>query len=276
MFLEFGQDLELWHVLILAIMSFSVGVLGGFVGLALGTMRLPALLLIGVDPAVAGGTNILVSTVSAVMGGIRHLREGRVDWRIVAYMGIPAVVGAFIGGFAGSSAPEGALVTVAGLFVLWQSIEFRWLLKRLNQGSGGDTRTSDNPAAILFTSRRGLLEGAVGFIVGLVGGAVGLILGSVRLPFIIRVLRADPRIAAGSNLIIGSFLGVFGFVGHGVRGELDVAILVAMALPAMAGTYLGAKLTGRVSLNGLITTMSLVLFVVGILLIVDGIGRWID
>ena len=37
----------IWHALLLTAISFLVGILGGFVGLALGTMRLPAMLLLG-------------------------------------------------------------------------------------------------------------------------------------------------------------------------------------------------------------------------------------
>ena len=273
MLLDFGQDLALWQVVILSLVSLGVGVLGGFVGLALGAMRLPAMLLIGLSPPVAAGTNILVSTSSAMVGGYRHLRERRVDWHIVAYMGAPSIGGAFAGGFLGSSAPEGALVLVAGLFVSWQAIEFLIMVRGgslvgSSQGTPAPIRTGSRLA-----TRAGAIEGTTGFVVGLVGGAVGLILGSVRLPIIVRVLKADPRIAAGSNLVIGFFLGLSGFVGHGIKGELDVGVLVAMAVPAMVGTYLGARLTGRVSLNQLITAMSLVLFAVGVLLVVDGIGR---
>ena len=273
MILDFTQDLAAWQVAILAVVSLVVGVLGGFVGLALGTMRLPAMLFMGMESGVAGGTNILVSTLSAMVGGFRHLREGRVDWRIVLYLGVPAMIGAFIGGFAGSSAPDGALVLGAGLFVTWQGVEFVVMVRKISLVTGGETAPLD-PRSVFLTSRRGVFEVVLGFIVGLVGGAVGLILGSVRLPIIIRVMRADPRVAAGSNMIIGSFLGVFGFVGHGFQGELDFTVLAAMAIPAMLGTYLGARLTGRVSLNGLIMTMSAGLVVVGVLLVVEGVRRW--
>ena len=50
------SDVELWQAIILTVVSFAVGLLGGFVGLALGTMRLPALLLMGVAAPTAGGT----------------------------------------------------------------------------------------------------------------------------------------------------------------------------------------------------------------------------
>ena len=104
---------------------------------------------------------------------------------------------------------------------------------------------------------------------------MGLILGSVRLPVIIRVLRIDPRLAAGSNLVMGTLMGAFGFIGHGVRGEVDLPLLAAMGSTGMIGAYIGAQYTGRASLNALMYTMSLVLFVVGALLVRDGFVRWV-
>ena len=58
------SEVLVWQALVLTFISFAVGLLGGFVGLALGTMRLPSLLLIGVAAPTAGGTNILVSSLS--------------------------------------------------------------------------------------------------------------------------------------------------------------------------------------------------------------------
>ena len=184
-------------------------------------------------------------------------------------------MGSLMGGFFSSSAvPEGALIFVAGGFVSWQSVEFIAQLRQLASPSLAAPNHGVSPSHGLFTPGRGTIEALIGAIVGLVGGAVGLILGSVRLPLIIRVLKIDPRIAAGSNLVIGSFMGALGFIGHGVRGEVDPVLLMAMGLTGMAGTYLGARLTGRAQIRTFLYTMSAVLLVVGILLIRDGVTRW--
>ena len=96
--MDLGFPLPVWQVAILGVISFFVGILAGFVGLALGTMRLPALLLLNVPPATAAGVNILVSTVSAmVLAGPRVLHAIGGDYptfRILRKMnarGIPAV-----------------------------------------------------------------------------------------------------------------------------------------------------------------------------------------
>ncbi len=271
--IEFASGIVLWKAVLLTAISFAVGILGGFVGLALGTIRLPAMLLLGMSAPIAGGTNILVSGLACLSGSIRHLREGRVNVRIVLVMGIPAFVGAFIGGFLSDVAPEGILILLAGLLVFWQGIEFLIMARERRREGATNTNMFGGElsgSAGMFTPGRMSAEAGIGLGVGLLGGAVGLILGSIRLPALIRILQVDPRIAAGTNLFIGMFIGAFGWVGHVLQGEVDYVLLVLMGGAAMIGSYYGAKLTGKVQLTSLILAMGLVLLAVGAILTVRG------
>jgi hypothetical protein len=266
-----ASPVPLWEALFLTVLSYGVGVLGGAVGLALGTMRLPFLLLLGMPAPVAAGTNILVSTLSAATGSVRHFRERRVDLRVVAVQGIPAVAGAFIGGFTGGSAPEALLIGLAGILVVWQGFELL-LRARRHQRKAVASAAARSPGRG-WTPGRIAAEALVGFAIGLLGGAVGLILGSLRLPALITILRIDPRVAAGSNLVIGFLMGAFGWVGHVASGQVDYPLLVLMTLTGMGGTWQGARLTGKLSLRGLLVLMGVVLLVVGGLLIRDASRR---
>ena len=173
-----------YQLIFLTILSFGVGILGGFVGLALGTMRLPALLLIGIPLPIAAGTNIAVSALASLTGSIRHFRGGRVNFQVVATMGIPAVIGAFIGGFAGGSVPESLIVGLAGVFVMWQGIELI-LASRKQRESIASSESPTSPDAPKFPgAKRYTIESVIGLSIGLLGGAVGLILGSIRLDFL--------------------------------------------------------------------------------------------
>ena len=53
--LGWGSDVLVRNAVVLTAVSLAVGLLGGFVGLALGTMRLPAMLLMGIGAPTAGG-----------------------------------------------------------------------------------------------------------------------------------------------------------------------------------------------------------------------------
>ena len=234
-----GSEVLVWQAVLLTFISFAVGVLGGFVGLALGTMRLPALLLLGVPSALAGGTNIMVSGLSALTGSIRHLREGRVDKKLVLTMGVPAFIGVFIGGFGSDLVSDSILRTAAGVLVLWQGVEF---LMRVRGGASSASSLEGERGQ--FTPSRVAAEGAIGFSVGLLGGAVGLILGSIRLPAMVRILRVDPRLAAGSNLFIGLVMGALGWVGHVAQGQVDFAMVALMGAGGMARQLLRREADG--------------------------------
>ncbi len=261
--LGWGSDVLVWNAVILTVVSLGVGLLGGFVGLALGTMRLPAMLLMGMAAPTAGGTNILVSSISSIFGAIRHIREGRVNFRLVLIMGGPAFAGAFIGGFLGGRVSETILLSAAGLLVLWQGVELR--------ARGRAVGASADDFVTEYDRKRMLLGGGMGLGVGLLGGAVGLILGSIRLPALIKVLKMDPRIAAGTNLVIGFVMGSLGWVGHAIKGDIDYQLLLLMGAGAAVGSYFGAKLTGKVDLATLIGAMGYVLVAVGVLLIWRGV-----
>jgi len=260
--LGWGSDVLIWNAVVLTAVSLGVGLLGGFVGLALGTMRLPAMLLMGMAAPTAGGTNILVSSISSVFGAIRHLREGRVNFRLVLIMGGPAFVGAFIGGFTGGKVSETILLSAAGLLVLWQGVELRMR---------GRAVAAANDFVTNYSGKRMVLGGGMGLAVGLLGGAVGLILGSIRLPALIRVLKVDPRIAAGTNLVIGFVMGSVGWIGHAIKGDVDYQLLILMGAGAAVGSYYGAKLTGKVDLATLVGAMGYVLLAVGVILIWRGV-----
>jgi hypothetical protein len=220
---------------------------------------------------VAAGTNILVSTLSAATGSVRHFRERRVDPRVVAVQGIPAVAGAFIGGFTGGWAPEALLIGLAGILVVWQGVELL-LRARRDQPKAVASAAARSPSRG-WTPGRIAAEALVGFAIGLLGGAVGLILGSLRLPALITILGIDPRVAAGSNLVIGFLMGAFGWVGHVARGQVDYPLLVLMTLTGMGGTWQGARLTGKISLRGLLALMGVVLLFVGGLLMWEATRR---
>ena len=139
--MEFASGIAVWQVALLTAFSFAVGILGGFVGLALGTIRLPMMLLLGMAAPIAGGTNILVSGLASLAGAARHWREGRVNLRIVLVMGVPACIGALVGGFMSDAAPTGLLILLAGLLVFWQGVEFLIMVRERSK-SGTTKRCS--------------------------------------------------------------------------------------------------------------------------------------
>ena len=197
----------------------------------LGTLRLPALLLVAGSPAAGAGTNIAISAAAAASGGWRHAREGRVDWRVVAWMAPPSVVGAVVGGLFGHAVPERGLYAAVAAVLAWNGIDL--VARPIRARPREHPRLA--PAA------------GFGFAIGLVGGAIGVILGTLRMPALLGAVGLTAHRAVGTNLVVGFLLGVAGFAAHAARLEVEWALLAAGLAGALPGAWLGARLTGRLS-----------------------------
>jgi uncharacterized protein len=229
------------------------GALGSAVGLVLGTLRLPLILLLAGDPASAAGTNVAISAASAGSGSVRHAREGRVDWRVAAWMIPPTVVGAVVGALFGDSAPERLLYALIAAILLWNGTD---LLVRPFRA-----RPRERPRIAAAV--------ASGFGVGVLGGAVGVILGTLRMPALLAAVGMTASRAVGTNLVVGFVLGVAAFATYALQLELDWGLLAAGLAGALPGGWLGARLTGRASEELLRRAIGIALLAVGVVFAVE-------
>ncbi len=263
------SSLAIWLAAVLLLLSLVIGLLGGLIGLSLGTMRLPAMLMLGVPLPVAASANIFVSSAVSVTGSYRHFCDGRVKLRLVVIVGVPAFIAGFMGGYFSNQAPVDLLIAIAGGLILWQGVELAWMAHRRRRDSRSNQPSEDqlDGSAGHFTVARTIGGAGASFGIGLLAGAIGLVLGSVRLPLIIRLLRVDPRIAAGSNLFIGMTMGALGWFGHVLHTRPDLPLIIVLLAPAVVGSYMGAKFTGSISVNLLLLVMGSLLTASGCMML---------
>jgi len=227
---------------------FAVALAGGLVGLVLGNIRLPAVLLVAASPASAGGANIAISGVAAATASVGHIRAGRINWRLFAWMAPPSVAGALVGGYLAGVVPDEAVLLGIAVVLVYSGVD---LLRRKPQ---------PRPADQELDVRAAVLSGAA---IGLLGGFVGLILGSLRMPALLRLVGETPARAAGTNLLVGVLVGIAGLLGHLPGAAPDLGIVLVGSAASIPGALLGARLTGRLSEDQLVKAIGVVLLVAG-------------
>jgi uncharacterized membrane protein YfcA len=233
--------------------SFIFGVIAGMLGVALGVIRLPVMLALGFNPVISAGTNLGVSILGGATASWPHWRGGRIVLRVVLVVGIPAIIGSFLGGLFADDVKSWMLLSVIAVILAISALATyrQWwtnVRQPLRPIRHRPPPVITDPTGVSnIEPRRMAADGALGVVIGLIGGAAGLVLGTLRLPILLNVLRMDPRYAAGTNNAIGVLAGVFGFVGHAVNVNFDVIVIIVMGVTGMVGSYIGATQTGKVS-----------------------------
>jgi uncharacterized protein len=244
---------------LLAVWCFAVALAGGLVGLVLGNIRLPAVLLLASSPGSGTGANIGISAVAAATASIAHIRAGRVNWRLFRWMAPPSIVGALLGGYLSGVLPGDLLLFVIAAVLLYSAVE---LLRKpvAKARPEGDDGALDIPAAVL-----------TGLVIGILGGIVGLILGSLRMPALVKIVGEVPARAVGTNVTIGFLVGVAGVIGHLPSEPPDWDLLAIGAAASIPGALLGSRLTGRLSDEALLKTIGYILLVAAAAMVADAL-----
>ena len=110
-----------------------------------------------------------------------------------------------------------------------------------------------------------------GTLIGALGGAIGVILGTLRMPALIRSVGMDVRRAAGTNLVVGFFLGVAGFATHAATLDVDWGLLAAGLAGAIPGAWIGARYTGVLPEETLRIALAVTLAAIGVAFAVEAV-----
>ncbi|MFC8091038.1 sulfite exporter TauE/SafE family protein [Streptomyces sp. NPDC057301] len=174
-------------LILLALAGLGAQLVDGSLGMAYGVTSTTLLLALGTNPAAASATVHLAEIGTTLMSGAAHWRFGNVDWRVVARIGVPGAVGAFLGATVLSrlSTEVAKPVMSAILLGLGVYVLVRFTFRGLPKGRLG------RPLRRRFLAPLGL---AAGFLDATGGGGWG----PVGTPALLASGRMEPRKVIGS------------------------------------------------------------------------------
>ncbi len=255
--------------LILAIIGFVVGVLGGFFGVGGGFLAGPLMFWAGVPINFVVGTDLAHMTGSSIVSGRRHRALGQVDLRLGALM----IIGTIPGVEAGAQLIEWLesignieevvglsyvfILTSIGLFTAWESLR-AIRIKRTDQlevkevlgiqSLSHRSRLLRIPPMIRLRVS-GIEEISiwtiilVGALTGLLAGFLGVGGGFLRMPLLIYLIGVPTHIAVGTDLFEIMISAGFGTLSHALKGNVDILIALTINLGAAIGAHIGAVTT---------------------------------
>jgi uncharacterized membrane protein YfcA len=245
----------------------GVGILVGMTGIGGGSLMTPMLILVfGVTPVTAIGSDLAYAAVTKTVGGYKHWKQRTVDFKLSSWMAVGSVPAAIFGVYVltlledwlGSDFEDVVIVLLAGaLFLTGVATLIRSFLKRMHERER-DTIEMDRRHKVAAV----LLGLSVGFVLGVTSAGSGALI-AVGL---ILLFRLTPQRVVGTDVFHAAILLWAAGLAHVTAGNVDFGLVGTILLGSVPGVWLGSHWSVRVDPAVLRTTLAVVLIGAGLAL----------
>ncbi len=252
-----------WINPLYSLSGFGVGLLVGLTGVGGGSLMTPLLILLfGIHPATAVGTDLLYAAATKSVGTLVHGVSRSVDWRVVGRLAAgsaPATLatGLLLYSLRGAQLPSAHFISVVlGIALLLTALALLargWLLELV-----GARLPPEGPRhAVTLTVLTGAVLGLLVTLSSVGAGALGvtaLIVLYPRMPAA-RIVGSDIAHAVPLTLLAGSL--------HWLNGSVDWPLLGSLLTGSIPGIILGSLIAVRVPDRVIRPALASVLILVG-------------
>jgi uncharacterized protein len=245
--------------------GFGVGFLVGMTGMGGGSLMTPLLvLLFGIKPTTAIGTDIFYAAITKTAGSWRHLRLKTVNLPLVYWMAVGSVPSAIAGVWfldylkrqLGDNLDSTVFAILAGcLLVVGAATLLRgmFLANRIQERDDFELRTAHKIAAVGIGA-------TTGFIIGLSSAGSGTLIGIM----LITVFRLRPQKVVGTDVVHAAILLWAASVAHIIGGNVDFGLAGNIIVGSVPGVIIGSNLSVKWPQGALRYALGIVLIAAGV------------
>jgi uncharacterized protein len=253
----------------IVIFGLGIGLLIGLTGVGGASLMTPLLILVfGIQPVTAVGTDIFYAAITKTVGGIRHLRLRTVHRALAMWLAVGAIPSAIAGvwliellqrEYGESTLNEIVLGTLGGALLV---VGVATLVRSLFLSHAIVERYA------MHLYRRhiiaAVLTGALtGFVISVTSAGSGAL---VAIALIV-IFRLTPQRVAGTSVFQAAVLLWVAGVAHWIGGNVDFALAGNILVGSIPGVIVGSQLSVKAPQALLRTMLALVLLAAGVILI---------
>jgi uncharacterized membrane protein YfcA len=254
---------------IIMLFGFGIGLMVGLTGMGGASLMTPLLILVfGIQPVTAIGTDIFYGAVTKTVGGYKHLKLGTVHKGLAFWLAVGSVPAAISGVWVieilqhryGDDLDTLVLGMLGGTLVV---VGVATLLRSLFLTGVIDERSS------MHLYRRHIIAAVItgmttGFVIGLTSAGSGTLIGIA----LIAVFRLTPQRVVGTDVFHAAVLLWAAGIAHWVGGNIDFALAATILVGSIPGVMLGTDLSVKAPQKFLRYALAVVLMASGTTLIV--------
>ena len=234
--------------------ALATGVSLGLIGGGGSILIVPVLVyLFSTSPSLATAYSLFVVGAASLVGAYGYHKRGLIDYKTAAVFAVPSFIGVFaartlivpnLPEVMGSLGPftitkDGLIMVVFASVMLVAAVSMIKKGKsKTNETDDSTEETGDEPS---FNYKMIGLEGlGVGALTGFVGAGGGFLI----IPALVLLAKLPMKLAVGTSLLIISVKSLLGFMGDlTVAQTIDWPTLLSVTGAAMAGIFIGARLS---------------------------------
>ncbi len=250
-----------------ALIGLSLGLIGGGGSI----LTVPVLVyLFGVDPVLATAYSLFIVGATSLVGTFPKYREHLVNLKTAVIFGIPSIAAVYATRAWLVPLIPNPIATI-GDFVVTKPMMIMALFAVLMvfasvsmiREKKGAAEVTEGPQH--FNYPMILLEGAVvGVLTGLVGAGGGFLI----IPALVLFSKLPMKQAVGTSLLIIAAKSLFGFLGDLSHYHLDWILLITVTILAVAGIFVGNRLSRQIDGNKLKKAFGWFVLIMGIYILV--------
>ena len=254
-------------------LAILVGITLGLIGSGGSILTVPILVyVVGLNPVLATAYSLFVVGTSALVGGIKKVKQQHVNFKMVLIFGIPTVFWVFV-------TRKFIIPNISyevfriNDFVVYKPI-FLMILFAVVMIVASFTMIKPRkeilvderiPAKINY-----FLVLILGTFIGILAGLVGAGGGFLIIPALVILTKMPMKNAVATSLFIIALQSLIGFSGDSViQNEIDWKFLLTFTLFAVIGIFIGDYLSKKINGNQLKTGFGWFVLIMGIFIIVQ-------
>ncbi|MEW5852591.1 MAG: sulfite exporter TauE/SafE family protein [Myxococcota bacterium] len=247
------------------LLAVGIGVSLGLLGGGGSILTVPILVyVLGLETHHAIAMSLLVVGTTSVTALIPHARGGRVRWKTGALFGLTSMVGAYSAGRVAHYIPPTALLVAFGVMMLVTSVAM--MRKKASPPANDQVEGTLPQLPVGKIIAEGL---AVGAVTGLVGAGGGFLV----VPALVLLGRLPMGHAVGTSLLVIAMKSYAAFAGYLSKVEVDWTVALLVTVAAVAGSFVGGGLAGRIAQETLRKVFAWFIVVMSAFILVQEVPR---
>jgi uncharacterized membrane protein YfcA len=248
------------------VMGFLVGSLVGLTGVGGAALLTPVLIILGIHPSIAVGTDLAYNSITKLFGSLQHWRQKTINLKLVKYLAIGSIPSAIVAvgvlHLFDSFFHNQELIIKHALGYVLILVAFATLAKTFLKNKFEWNRIQVKP----LHEKRSLTI-AIGATVGFIVGLTSIGSGSLFALAMLYLYKMTPSELVGTDIAHAFLLVTSAGIVHAGIGNVDYMLVLNLLLGSIPGVMLGSTLSSKLPTKPLRAILAIMLLISGIKLL---------